>query len=366
MFIAVLDDVHFVNTGSGNATLGTCTNYSVQFDTHIGGIEMSRNKSYGTVKGQCFSNNNDAAGGQNTITFTNNTISHSTGAACGGILHYDSSTHSLLEDNLLFGYAAIIDLAVTTGATLEGGWIVKGNNVDTSGCTITGGQPGSIQFGSASSNTAVGPVSLIGNNGYTTPLISQFSGSSATMQGWTIVDNNTTQASSFLLGGSGGAGIPCTPFQSQPCYIGANPGYPPNANLNGAMFPGFVVQMGNMGHFFALTQAANFGPSNIGTGANIAGGLSTISCVVEISQAATTSSTMPTCSISWTDLLTSVVQTVVVTTTSGANTVGTQSQGTVYAAIKAATNVTVTTASYVSLGGTPMQYAVFADIQKAY
>jgi hypothetical protein len=363
MFIGILDDVTFNNTGAGNATLGTCTNYSVQFDTFIGGIEMSRNKYFGTVLGQCFSKNNDVTGGANTITFTNNTISHTTGGACGGILHFDASTHSLLENNLLFGFGAIIVL--NNPSTAAGGWVIGGNNVDTSGCTISTGKPASIQFGFTGVNNTINNVSVVNNNGYTSPLIAQYPGSSATMVGWTIMGNNTQHAigSNYLIDGNS---LTCASSGTeQPCYYGGNTGYNING-FGGAVYPGFVLLNGNYAHAFVTTQGANIGATNINGSSTLVTGLVQIFCQVIVTRAATTSSTMPSCTVGWTDLFTGVAETATITATSAANTLGTQSTGSIYASIGAASNVTYSTSGYASTGATTMQYGVFADVQKIY
>ena len=240
MNVDIIDDVTFNNTGAGNATLGTCTNYTVQWDTWIATSEFSRNKFQGNVAGQCFSKNVDITGGANTIVFTNNSIQHTSpalGGTCGGVLHTDSSMHSTIDNNALFGFAVVLDLYQSSSATIEGGWMITGNNVDTGTCTVPGGVSASVQFGLASNNAAVGPVTLANNNGYTSPLIAQNHGSTAAMQGWSITGNNTTQGSSFLIGGSNTA---CSAFNGLPCYLGANPGYPTTAS-GGAAYVGFTV-----------------------------------------------------------------------------------------------------------------------------
>jgi len=241
LYIDVIDDVNFNNTGAGNATLGTCTNYSVQWDTWIGTSEFSRNKFQGNVSGQCFSRNVDQNGGANTLVFTSNTIEHTTPALsfgpCGGILHSDSSMHTSIGNNTLYGFAVVLDFYKAAAAGAEGGWIATGNSLDTGGCTVSGGVSASVQFGLPSNNGAVGPVTLSNNNGYTSPLIAEYPGSSAAMQGWSATGNNTTQGSSFLIGGSSTG---CLSFNGIPCYIGANPGYPTTGS-GGVAYTGFTV-----------------------------------------------------------------------------------------------------------------------------
>ena len=198
---SVIDDVTFQNTGAGNATIGSCTNYSVQWDTFNGSPEFSRNKYYGTVAGQCFTNNNDQTGGANTIIYTNNTILHNGGSGnCGSQGLYDSSSHSTIDNNTIYGFSSAITLASNgtgfPGSFLgDGGWMISGNNLDYSqGCN--GAVNASIKFSGTVNN--VGPVTLSNNNNQSTPLISQASGASVSMTGWEIVGNNTYANNSFF------------------------------------------------------------------------------------------------------------------------------------------------------------------------
>lgn len=83
-----------------------------------------------------------------------------------------------------------------------------------------------------------------------------------------------------------------------------------------------------------------------------------VACYVIVTQAATTSSTMPSCSVGWTDQNSNVAQTLQLTATSAGNTTTTFAQAMGFIAPKFGTTVTFSTAGYVSSGATPMQYAV--------
>lgn len=370
MFLAVHDDTTFINTGAGNATLGNCTNYSIQFDTFIGGIEFSRNKYYGTVQGQCFSNNNDTTGGANTVQMRGNMISHSTaGSTCGSQGHFDSSTHSSIENNLFFGFAAPLQIANSSGG--DDGWLITGNNFDSSvSCTPSGASnTGDLWFGGPNS---VGPVTVINNDFFTSPAISQYPGTAATMSDWTIYGNDDSKTSgglAVLIAGNptcGALNIGASP--STPCFLGANQNFQLAPSGQATGYKGFANVTGDLAHAISLTQAANLTATNIDQ-TNIPIGYYLVTCQVIVTQQATTSATVPTCVIGWTDGLTSVAatQTVAAGGNGGTNpAVGTQTQGVAYILAKNATHITYATGSYASSGATPMQYAVFADVTKLF
>lgn len=116
-------------------------------------------------------------------------------------------------------------------------------------------------------------------------------------------------------------------------------------------------------------QTANIPATNLLTAA--AAGTYRLSCYVVITTAATTSSTMPSCSALWTDSDSSAAETVQITTTSAANTVGTNSlsvantggAGVAVFQVKSVSNVQFQTSSYASTGGTAMQYAVHVKLE---
>jgi hypothetical protein len=95
------------------------------------------------------------------------------------------------------------------------------------------------------------------------------------------------------------------------------------------------------------------------------GGMYRMECYVITTQAATTSSTMPSCAVTYTDADTgSSVGPITVSATSGANAVGTIGAETNYwFHAKPSTAISYTVAGYVSSGATPMQYAVHATLE---
>lgn len=136
-----------------------------------------------------------------------------------------------------------------------------------------------------------------------------------------------------------------------------------------------------------LSQQQNFSPPNVAQvnltaqAANISGttfyttpaaGFYRASCFIIITQAATTSSTIPNCNIIWTDNDTGIVEngqpcnSLIGTT----NTVGAYCgisgvfpiiPTTFYA--KASTNIQYSTTAYASTGATPMQYAIHVRLE---
>jgi hypothetical protein len=101
-----------------------------------------------------------------------------------------------------------------------------------------------------------------------------------------------------------------------------------------------------------------------------------IHCYVVVTQAATTSSTMPACLIAWTDSDSGVSQSAVqITSSSGANTLGLNSlnvatsgntTGTALISGKPGSVVNFQTSGYASSGATPMQYAIHIRTELVY
>jgi hypothetical protein len=94
-----------------------------------------------------------------------------------------------------------------------------------------------------------------------------------------------------------------------------------------------------------------------------------VSCYIVETLAATTSSTLPSCRVTWTDKDTSTVETIAWTATGTANVVGTfgavntayPSAGVIY--VKASTNIQISTSGYASSGATSMAFALHAKVE---
>lgn len=127
-------------------------------------------------------------------------------------------------------------------------------------------------------------------------------------------------------------------------------------------------------------QAANISATTLYAVPAAGAGLYRVSCYVVVTQAASTSSTMPNCQITWTDNDSNTANTTVsVTPTSTGNTVGTTNStacpatctstfpasqtGGILIDARASTNIQYATAGYASTGGTVMQYAVHVRLE---
>ena len=111
----------------------------------------------------------------------------------------------------------------------------------------------------------------------------------------------------------------------------------------------------------ASTLAGNDGPINLLATGTVPGTFSNLfrfSCYLIVTQAATVSSTLPSCSIAFIDADNSLAQTAQAAATNTGNTTSTFSQGSVIVRVKTGTTPTFSTAGYVSSGATPMQYTV--------
>jgi hypothetical protein len=119
--------------------------------------------------------------------------------------------------------------------------------------------------------------------------------------------------------------------------------------------------------FTALTQAANISATTLLTVPANVQGTYRLDCYVVETQAATTSSTLPACNVKYTDNDTSTVETIILTTTSAANAVGTVGANatTAIPAFQAqpGTVIQILTTSYASSGATVMQFAVHAKLE---
>jgi len=160
---------------------------------------------------------------------------------------------------------------------------------------------------------------------------------------------NAPQNSVLAGPATGGAGAPS--YQTAPTISAANMTNIPAAS------PAAKIDL--------TSQAASISPTLLLSSAT--GGSYIYWCDITITQAATTSSTMPGCQIQWTDADSSVSHSYATTSTQTGNTVGITSSGqsapsNAYIQIKNGTNVYYGTTGYVSSGATPMQYALHVKL----
>jgi hypothetical protein len=110
-----------------------------------------------------------------------------------------------------------------------------------------------------------------------------------------------------------------------------------------------------------LAQTANIGSTTLYAVPALGAGLYRVSCYAIVTSVGTTS-TLPTCTIGWTDKDNSTVQTLNLTATSTGNALTTFTQGTMVLDGKASTNITYSTTGYAS-SGSAMQYAIHIKVE---
>jgi hypothetical protein len=93
-------------------------------------------------------------------------------------------------------------------------------------------------------------------------------------------------------------------------------------------------------------------------------GMYRANCYVVVTQAATTSSTMPSCQVTYTEANSGAAVSDLITTTATNNLVGTHSGGAAVIQAQTGSNVGYTTSSYASSGATPMQYRVQMTLER--
>jgi len=103
-------------------------------------------------------------------------------------------------------------------------------------------------------------------------------------------------------------------------------------------------------------QAADIAPTTLFAVVN--SGRFRVSGYIIVSQAATTSSVLPSIVISWTDPDNSTVQSLTLTPTNSGNLLTSFQEALAFISAKAATNIQYSTSGYASVGATPMQFAL--------
>jgi hypothetical protein len=121
----------------------------------------------------------------------------------------------------------------------------------------------------------------------------------------------------------------------------------------------------------ASAQAANLSATTIYSVPAGGAGMYRLSCYIVITQAATTSATLPGCSAYWTDNDTGTTANtsgVALSSSTSANSVGNNSSQvnpaeSIIIAAKAGTNIQIATSGYASTGATPMQFGIHVKLE---
>jgi hypothetical protein len=364
----VIVDINWLNFGATNATLGLCTNYAVVYDTGV---------AEGTVKGNewlttdvtprrcAFANPGGAATGQNTIFFYDNVLGGAgLGSTCSSVGIVDGGSYGGMRGNNIYGFGMGIRLVGT-------GHHIDSNQIDSAGCTV-GGINAAIQYGATGSSATVGPIVVTNNRGqylagHTTYQMAKAADSTASVFSVTMSGNQSA------VGGAptdAGTLMPSTTCNTN---INANTGCYQFGNVQ---MIGLTTCGNTNAGWYNVDLAASCAnqnlTANLTTQTLIAPSINdgfTVSGQVLLTTAATTSSTLPTISISYTDVFTNAVVVIPLTPTwtsstancGGAttNTIGNMCMGTSgILAPKPNTAITYTTSGYASVGATPMQYQV--------
>ena len=363
-----IDNIKWINFGATNATAGVCTNYAIYYDTNVAEGIVSHNEwvaTDATPRRCAFANPNGASTGENTVFFFDNIMGGAgTGALCGSVAIVDGGSYGDSRGNNIYAFAA--------DTRVQGiGHRIEHNQFDTAGCTL-GGVNAAVQVGATSSATTVGPILMEGNiaqfgSGHTTYLMAQAGDSTATLTGVSSIGNQAALVGSLTTGqfmpatsciNNSTVGTVCYEYGNMQMTVLTPCGATSAGWQNGNILSSCVssAQTANLAATTAITPS-------VGEGMNV-------SCQVILTTAATTSSTLPQCVITYTDSFTNTTQTLTLTpvwaaATAGCSgsvtdTVGNSCQGsTGIIAPKVNTAVQYSTINYASVGGTAMAYQVF-------
>lgn len=112
----------------------------------------------------------------------------------------------------------------------------------------------------------------------------------------------------------------------------------------------------------ATAQATNIAATTLLT--PVSNGLFKIEAYIIVTQAATTSSTLPSVVLTWTDADNNTAQSLTLTPTNTGNLLTTLQQAVAFLNVKSGTNIQYSTTGYVSVGATPLQYAVHIRVEQ--
>lgn len=358
--------------GANNSTLGSCTNYGIFVDTPVGsgviGHVTVGVSSTSTTSGGCgISNPAGSSTGSNTVYIENSTIAASGNAggsgSCGSQGIIDGGSYGTIIDNNIYGFGVPI--------RLQGlGHRISNNQISSAQCSAHSVNAG-IQVGATSSSTAVGPLTVDANiiqlgTTQSTNLLAIAGDSTGTLFSASVYGNqNYTGNSLFTPGYILQNGMACTPdsVTSKPCSILNNTGF--NQNLSNPII-GSGWTLDAPGEYFKACNPSNCTSSTANVGAITLFTAPTnsaipllVQCSLFVTTKATTSATVPSCVVTWTDINTGSASSVTLPPlTSGGSNPATGGYPTASALIipSPSTNVQLATTGYASTGVTPMAY----------
>jgi hypothetical protein len=340
--------------GAANATLGSCTNYAIYIDAPVatGWVDHVRAfpVSTGTTAGGCgFTNPLGSLSGSNTIFWE--------GTQCGSQGIIDGGTLGVASNNNIYGFGVPIRL-------IGIGHRMIGNQIDAAGCSAHG-VGAAFQIGAAGSATAVGPITLDSNivqlagdlTTHTRFLVAIAGDSTATINGMVIIGNQNNLGAQLMMPTT----LNCTAPVTSNCRISGNTGFSillPTPTVN----TGWSVPTSIVSVLTPATQTANLGSTLAYTTPATNGKNYFISCEITETVAGSSSSTLPSCQIVYTNGLCACSTTLVITATNTSNAVGATQSGTVIANVSPSTSINISTTGYAS-SAAGMTYQLQAAVE---
>ena len=366
----IINGVHFINFGAGNATLGSCTNWAILIDNPVNEATVINNmwQITDSTANRCAFANTGGGSGFNTVFFAHNTLGgEGASLTCSSVGIRDGGSYGSTNDNNIFGFKRDIGL--------EGnGTYVAGNQLDTgtgSACASPSTNP-VIQWGQPGNANVTGDFYIEGNkvggspNG-STVMFGRVATSTGTLRDVTLAGNIFSKTSALQGSGTLTDGSNCTtnPSNATQCYQYGNINFAQDYPCN-TTAQGWTAGTGlDLAACASSGQTANLGATTAIASVQISSTYF-FTCDIRLTTAATTS-TLPQCEITYTDFYTNTAQTVIVTPVwasgtvgcngSTTNTIGNSCSGSLGPFVpKAGTAVQYQTINYASSPANTMQY----------
>jgi hypothetical protein len=233
--------------------------------------------------------------------------------------------------------------------------------LDVTGTTLTASQNGSVVATTTDSSVTSGFAGLemfVSSGAISQAQANNWAGGSGTAAGFSgFIQNNGTAVvaltpASGLINGVASINL----FPGQGCAIATD-----GTNFTATTWVPALVAVANR-----TVQIANVGATTLFAAGALAAGLYRVTVYLVVSQAATTSSTLPDSRIIFTDQDSGATITIPATNGLSGNTLSTFAQATYEINVKASTNIQYDIGQvtpYASVGGTPMQFAYRARVE---
>jgi hypothetical protein len=218
----VITNTNFFNFGAGNATLGSCTNYAIQFDDFVfeGTVSYNHWNNGDATTGRCFANVSGATVGENTIFFSHNTIGGRSGSFCASQGIVDGGWFGSIDNNNIGNIAVAVRLQ-------GGSHRLSDNELDSEGC-VASGVNAAIQWGANGSSTDVDGASITDNlvqigTGHLTNFMQQAGNSTASISN-VMLNGNASSSAQVSLGVTSTQGLLISGNCIYACFAGYNKG----------------------------------------------------------------------------------------------------------------------------------------------